>query len=477
MPTIPEQYQYRWPRDDVKALSAWSREPAHSSNGCPGFWTRPLPETAAELENDSRWPGFFPAPICLVTAADGRQTALEKVVGVSIVNRFPYVAAVSFCRQPLSKRHHVRRSFMDVLERGGKVALQFLPPGPSLDRVMNVIQATDESASARRIGSCELPTRSAQTNHCPVFAGAFMVYEGRLVEPSTDFEGRPIYQKPWIDLGSHRVYFVEINAIQLRSDIAAGATQIHWRSLPSWQPSWEAERTAQGDSSAMARLAYQKGFTADYAFPSRNTIAFEADTSAHGMALKHLPPLARDQVQVDNDRARWPCFFPSSVGMITTWMENGVPNLMPCGSTTLLSRQPLVISPAVSYAAINQRYAPRSTLDIIRKTGRFGCGVPFRSDSVLSAIRYAGNVSLANDPDKVRNSGLHWDGANRSPRFRELPVHFDCRVAGEVRLGTHILFLGEVERVSIRADCTPANPLTWCPWARLDNTVAEVKCA
>jgi hypothetical protein len=38
---------------------------------------------------------------------------LEKVVGATIVNRFPYVFALSLCRQPLSPRHYVRRAFMD----------------------------------------------------------------------------------------------------------------------------------------------------------------------------------------------------------------------------------------------------------------------------------------------------------------------------------------------------------------------------
>ena len=203
---------------------------------------------------------------------------------------------------------------------------------------------------------------------------------------------------------------------------------------------------------------------------------FDTVVAAGGLPVV-LPPLARDQVQVDNDRARWPCFFPSSVGMITTWTKDGVANLMPCGSTTLLSRQPLVICPAVSYAAINQRYAPRSTLDIIRETGRFSCGVPYLSDKVMSAIRYAGNVSLNHDLNKVENSGLERSGSEWSPRFRDLPVHFDCQVTGEVRLGTHILFLGEVKRISVRGDVTPANPIQWCPWARLSDANVEAKSA
>ena len=183
------------------------------------------------------------------------------------------------------------------------------------------------------------------------------------------------------------------------------------------------------------------------------------------MAVKHLPPEAADQVEVDNDRARWPCFFPSSVGMITTWTPDGRPNLMPCGSTTVVSRHPLVITPCVGYAAINERYAPRLTLDLIRKNRAFGCGVPYVSDRVVAAIKLAGNVSLQAAGDKVARTGLGVTRGPLAPVLDDLPVHFDCEVMDEVRLGTHVMFLGAVRRIRVRADVSPANPLEWCPWA------------
>jgi flavin reductase (DIM6/NTAB) family NADH-FMN oxidoreductase RutF len=192
------------------------------------------------------------------------------------------------------------------------------------------------------------------------------------------------------------------------------------------------------------------------------------------MAVKHLPPLPSDQVEVDNDRARWPCFFPSSVGMITSWDSSGAPNLMPCGSTTIISRHPLVVSPCVSYAAINDRYAPRRSLESIRRTGRFGCGVPYVSDDIIASIRYAGNISLARDPGKVANAGLALTRNDWAPMLAAMPVHFDCKVVGEVRLGTHIMFLGEVTRIRVRDDVTPANPLTWYPWAEIVPVRAAV---
>jgi flavin reductase (DIM6/NTAB) family NADH-FMN oxidoreductase RutF len=424
-----------------------------------------MPESVEALAADSRWPAFFPSPICYVTTADGTHVALEKVVGASIVNRFPYIIALSFCTQGLSERHHVRGVFTDMLARGGAVAVQFLPPGPALESSMQAITTIPEAQTTARIASTGLSTRQALTNAAPVFDAAYMVYEASLVKPGRDFQGQPIYAMPWLDAGSHRIYFLEINAIQLRQDIAAGRSQIRWRSLPAWEPQFTLQKVGSANGSAIVSGRYQKGYTPHYAFPSSGTIAFEADAVENGMAVKYLPPLPKDQVEVDNDRARWPCFFPSSAGMITTWATDGTPNLMPCGSTTMVSRHPLMIAPCVSYAAINERYAPRATLDIIRQTGKFGCGVPFINDVVIDAMKYAGNTSLALDKQKVTHAGLEVQYAEWAPILPALPIHFDCRVVHEVPLGTHVMFLGEVRRIQIRADVTPRNPLEWCPWA------------
>jgi flavin reductase (DIM6/NTAB) family NADH-FMN oxidoreductase RutF len=38
-------------------------------------------------------------------------------------------------------------------------------------------------------------------------------------------------------------------------------------------------------------------------------------------------------------------------------------------------------------------------------------------------------------------------------------------VLDEIRLGTHVMFLGAVKRIRVRADVSAANPLEWCPWA------------
>jgi flavin reductase (DIM6/NTAB) family NADH-FMN oxidoreductase RutF len=458
LPHSLEDYRYTWP----------DFEPARSDKWHPGgerSLLRDLPESAEELAADSRWPAFFPCPMCLITTAAGERVALEKVVGASIVNRFPYIIALSFCRDPLSERHHARRSFMDLLESGGVAAIQYLPPGSDLDRVMQTIAGTPDDRTEERLAATGLPFRSAETHGAPVFESAYMVYEARMVEPGTDFDGASVYESAWRDIGSHRVYFMEITAIQLRQDVASGRSQIHWRSLPVWEPRDELQGAVSFETDPVRNEHYEKGYTPHYRFPSRDTVAFEWDETKSGMAIKHLPPLPHDQVEVDNDRARWPCFFPSSAGIITSWTPDGRPNVMPCGSTTILSRHPLVITPCISYASINVRYAPRASLDFIRSSGRFGCGVPYVNDAVVAAMKYAGNISQTQDREKAAHAGLAVEPDEWAPVFPALPIHFDCKVTGELRLGTHIMFLGEVVRIRVRRDVTPENPISWVPWA------------
>ena len=166
-----------------------------------------LPEDTEILAKDSRWPAFFPAPMCFVTTAFEGNQALEKVVGASIVNRFPYVLALSFCKKELSDRHYCSQQFTETLERSQGISVQYLPIGNSLNRVMNAISSTLENKTFKRLEKSGLTTREGITNASPVFEDAYMVYEGRLAKPGKDFDGKPIFEKPYF------VFFVLHNYI------------------------------------------------------------------------------------------------------------------------------------------------------------------------------------------------------------------------------------------------------------------------
>jgi flavin reductase (DIM6/NTAB) family NADH-FMN oxidoreductase RutF len=449
-----DKYLYTWPHAELDK-SEWEKS-VHS-----GFIEHSMPEDEAKLAMDSRWPGFFPSAICFVTAGDEKHSALEKVVGATIVNRFPYIVALSFCTKPLSERHYVRENFMKTLESGGAVSIQYFEPGNFIDRAMEAIMNVDDSEIENRIARTGLKTIKAQTNDTPVFEDAYLVYEARLVKPGKDFEGNAIFDKPYTDYGSHRIYYLEIEAIQLREDIRKCETQINWQSLPKWEAQKPLQNELPSTSKPLIDVKYQKGYTSDYFFPGRNTIGFEFDKIENGMAVKFLPPLPEDQVEVDNDKARWPCFFPSSVGLITTWDENGVANLMPCGSTSVLIRHPLCFAICVSYAKINVRYAPRASLKSLMDNKQFICGVPFANNMIIDAIKYSGNISITQDKDKINNAGLEYLKDEFGPVLSALPINYRCKVVDIVRLGTHFLMLGEVQSVIVRDDVTKENCLKW----------------
>ena len=458
LPLDRRKLRYLWPYNGAFDAAAWG----HMADD--GHRVRVLPESREELERDSRWPAFFPSPICITTTAHGGVSHVEKVVGASIVNRFPYVVALSYCREALSSRHYVRRTFMDALEASGCATIQFIMPSDELGTLMSGIAEVPEDRPAERFAATCLATHGTP----PIFDDAYLVYQCRLVRPGRDFEGAPIYPEPWIDVGSHRVYLLEIELIALEEDIASGRAPLHWRSLPVWRGApWRRSDPAAAAKrhAALARGTFVKAYQPDYVFPSAGTIAFAADEHRGGFAIKHLLPLPADQVEVDNDRARWPCFFPSSVGLITVADAEDRVGGMACGSTTILSRHPLTVAIGVSYARINQRYARRGSLDLLENADRFGCGVPYYDADVLEAIRYLGNISRSHDPQKVDNCGLTPVRMGGSVALAELPIHYDCRIVARQRLGTHVLILGEVESVFVRRDITPENPLEWCPWA------------
>jgi hypothetical protein len=240
LPADRLKFRYVWPGCGAFDAPGWGR----TQDG--EYRIRAMPESREELDRDSRWPVFFPSPICITTASDRGIAHVEKVVGASIVNRFPYVVALSYCREPLSSRHYVRRTFMEALEVSRRAAVQFLMPGEPLRALMSAIANVPEDRPEERLAAAGLAARGT----VPVFDDAYLVYQCRLAEPRRDFDGAPIYADPWTDIGSHRVYFLEIESIALDENIASGRAPLHWRSLPVWRG---APRRHRSDPALAAR--------------------------------------------------------------------------------------------------------------------------------------------------------------------------------------------------------------------------------
>ncbi len=460
MSIISKTSQFSWPREPLTEKLGWS-------NASSLFSEKPMNENLKTLSANSQWPAFFSSPMCIVNTYYGKDTIIEKVVGPSIVNRFPYIMALSFCKKHLSERHFGRDTFIAGIEKTREVSVQFFEPGDLLDVILAGIESNGPDA-CYKISDKKHNIRSGISISIDAIAEAYMVYEGRLVKPGKDFHGNTIFEKPFMDIGSHRIYYFEITGIQLRSDIANGKTQINWQALAKWRPNNKLlhDSLIRSDE-PYKHSGYVKSFTPNYFFPSRNTIAFKGDGTKDKFTYKLLPPLAKDQVEVDNDRARWPCFFPSSLGLISTYSKNLEANIMPCGSTTVVSRHPFTIAVCISYANINERYAPRATLSLIRENGHFGCGVGYIDDAITKAICFLGTTSLNDYPKKAFMSGLKIEERPLAPLITTLPIHFECKVISEQKLGTHIIFYGEVVNMLVRKDLTIENPLEWNPWSEL----------
>jgi len=194
-----------------------------------GVVTFKLRESLETLADDSRWPALLPQSITFVTTGTVEAPIVERCVGATVVNRFPYVVCVSLCRERLSDRHHPRADVMDAIESTGGFTVNVLSESAEAEALL---EACAEAPPRERLARAGLGVRSGEVTAVPVIDAAPLIYECELTEPAEDFEGEPIFQSPRDDLGSHTLYFGEVRAIQLDEQIAKREAQILWHSLP-----------------------------------------------------------------------------------------------------------------------------------------------------------------------------------------------------------------------------------------------------
>ena len=90
----------------------------------------------------------------------------------------------------------------------------------------------------------------------------------------------PIYSSPWKDHGSHRIYFLEIESIALREDIASGkgATVVAQPpGLARRAGAYPVRRLCAPSRDVLSRTSFTKAYAPDYVFPGPGTIAFQSD--------------------------------------------------------------------------------------------------------------------------------------------------------------------------------------------------------
>ena len=132
---------------------------------------------------------------------------------------------------------------------------------------------------------------------------------------------------------------------------------------------------------------------------------------------------------------------PVPAVMVSCGRKGETPNIVTVAWAGTVNSDP----PMCSISVRPSRYS----YDIIRETGEFIinlCG-----EENLKALDYCG-VKSGRDGDKFAACGLTplaVEGFS-APAIAECPAYLACRVKGEQELGSHTLFLGEIERMGVR---------------------------
>jgi flavin reductase (DIM6/NTAB) family NADH-FMN oxidoreductase RutF len=136
---------------------------------------------------------------------------------------------------------------------------------------------------------------------------------------------------------------------------------------------------------------------------------------------------------------------PRPIGWISTFSQDGLPNLAPYSFFNAFSASPLLVG-----ASIGRRSGgPKDTLTNIRQSGVFVVNV-VGEPHLEAMVRTSGD--WAADVDEFREAGLTMANADRvdAPYVADAAAVLECRLFKEVDLGAspNVLIIGEV--VAIR---------------------------
>lgn len=127
--------------------------------------------------------------------------------------------------------------------------------------------------------------------------------------------------------------------------------------------------------------------------------------------------------------------FPEWVFFLIARGPGGPPNLMPAGWGMLCSHEPPMFAVAVR--------ATNHSAGQIEQSGEFV--VAFLAERHVRHLEPAGTTS-GRDQDKFAALGLETMPAARvrPPLLADAPLQFECRLAGRMQTGDHIVFAGEI---------------------------------
>lgn len=123
-------------------------------------------------------------------------------------------------------------------------------------------------------------------------------------------------------------------------------------------------------------------------------------------------------------------------------LVDGRPNFMTAAWCGVACSVPPCISVAVQPV--------RHTFKGIKENMTFSVNVP--SAGMAKEVDFCGIYSGAKE-DKSKIFNLFYGSIETAPLIEECPINLECRVARDLELGSHILFIGEVVETHVSESC------------------------
>ena len=133
--------------------------------------------------------------------------------------------------------------------------------------------------------------------------------------------------------------------------------------------------------------------------------------------------------------------YPMPAVLVGT-LVNEKPTFMTAAWCGIAASKP----PAISVALQSVRY----TLTGILANHTFSINVP--SADLVEKVDYCGIYS-GHKVDKSQIFKVDYGKLNTAPLIRECPVNLECKVIHSLELGSHTLFIGEINETYVNEDC------------------------
>ena len=134
--------------------------------------------------------------------------------------------------------------------------------------------------------------------------------------------------------------------------------------------------------------------------------------------------------------------YPKPAFLIGSKVDENA-NFMAVAWSGIVNSEPLMISVSIR----PQRY----TLKGIKEHGTFSVNVP--SENQMVETDYCGIYSgHREDKNQVCGFTVFYGKLETAPLIEEFPINIECKVVHEQTLGTHIMYIGQIEEIHASED-------------------------